>query len=114
MYGLTISKLAMNFILHLGSETFQNHYALILADTHCCGGIISIEIGSDEVIGKDVNMQLLFPKETTGHPFHVYAEIQAIHEDAFPEEILIDLKKSEGTSVLEMKNGHFEKPYDEM
>lgn len=112
MYTLTISKSALAYILEEGMKHYTNHFALILADTSCCSGMISIEIGSEETIGKDVNMQLLFPKETTGYSFHVYAENQAIHEDAFPEEILLDLKQSAGKSTLEIKNGHFEKPYE--
>ncbi|XEO79656.1 hypothetical protein WKT22_04701 [Candidatus Lokiarchaeum ossiferum] len=113
MYTLAISKSALAHILTEGKENYQNNFALVLADTSCCSGMISIEIGSEEVISKDVNMQLLFPKETTGNSFHVYAENQAIREDAFPENILIDLNPSADRKVLEIKNGHFETPYED-
>ncbi len=113
MYQLVISNAAQKFINELGEINFQNNYAIVIVDTHCCGGMLLVEIHYKEMIAEDKNMELLFSKDETGNSFDVYVECQALREDSLPEQILIDLNQKKQKKQLEIKNGRFEKPYSE-
>jgi len=111
MYKLEISPKAFEFISEKGKDKFKNRYAIIIADTTCCGGILSVELMDLEKAKRDMNLTLVFQKGIRDLSCGVWIEQQAITDDVIPEKILIDLNPFSKVKKLELKNADFEQPY---
>jgi hypothetical protein len=112
MYELNVSPKAMNFILNKGKEEFQGNFAIIIADTTCCGGMVSVELSELENTKKDLNLKQVFPLGTADLPCGIWIEQQAMNDGTIPKKILLDLNPFSRIKKLELKNSDFETPYD--
>jgi len=112
MYAIEITPAALRHITEIGKREWQGEYAIVIADTHCCGATLHVELRAPGQAASDPHLVCQFPKETTGQPFDVWIEHQALQEESVPDQILIDLKPTVSRAVLELKNGRFERPYE--
>ena len=111
-YKLNVSPKAMNYILIKGKEEFQGNFAITIADTTCCGGLVSVELTEHEKAKKDLNLTEIFQQGTADLPCGIWIEQQAMNDGAIPENILIDLNPFSKIKKLELKNADFETFYD--
>ena len=111
MYELSISPKAMDYIVIKGKEEFQGNFAIIIVDTTCCGGMVSVELTKLENAKKDLNLKEIFQQGTADLPCGVWIEQQAMNDDSIPEKILLDLNPFSRIEKLELKNANFEQPY---
>ena len=112
MYELNVSPKAMNFILNNGKEKFQGNFAIIIADTTCCGGLMSVELTELENVKKDLNLTEVFRQGTADLPCSIWIEQQAMNDGTIPDKILLDINPFSRSKKLELKNADFETPYD--
>ena len=111
MTEVSIGPAALEYITKSDIADQFEDYVVVMADTHCCGGMLAVEVKSLDQMQHDKHMQELFPQGYKDYPFNLWVERQALREDAFPEHILIDLKQTSRGQELEVKNGRFETLY---
>lgn len=111
MHEVSVGPAAFEYITKTADTNQFDEYVVLMADTHCCGGMLSVEVKSLDQMLHDAHMQELFPRGHNDMPFGIWGERQALREDAFPEQILIDLKQTNRGQELEVKNGRFETLY---
>ncbi|MHA1746460.1 MAG: hypothetical protein ACTSWW_10700 [Promethearchaeota archaeon] len=111
MHEVSVGPAALEYITKTATASQLDEYVVIMADTHCCGGMLSVEVKSLSQMQHDQHMQELFPQGYKDFSFGLWVERQALREDAFPEHILIDLKHTSRGQELEVKNGRFETLY---
>ena len=112
VYSLDISSAARKIIDSSQLEMAPSSIAVVLVDTHCCGGILNVEVHPLEKIQKDPHLIEIFPAQQENQPFSVYVERQALQELSIPEQILLDFNPFAHPPRLEIKNGRFETPYE--
>lgn len=110
-YSIQISPAALNYIDAFTSKEKLTNYSVVIADTHCCGGILNVEIQNYSKTKEDLHLIELFPKNSDYFPFSIWVEQQAMREFSIPEQILVDLNPFSKPPRLEVKNGRFEEPY---
>jgi hypothetical protein len=111
MTEVSVGPAALEYITKTANASQLDDYVVVMADTHCCGGMLSVEVKPLNQMQHDKHMQELFPQGYKDYPFNLWVERQALREDAFPEHILIDLKHTSRGQELEIKNGRFETLY---
>ena len=111
MREVSVGPAAVEYIIKTASTNKFDEYVVVMADTHCCGGMLSVEVKSLVQMQHDKHMQELFPHGYKDFSFGLWGERQALREDAFPEHVLIDLKHTSRGQELEVKNGRFETLY---
>ena len=112
VYSLDISSAARKAIDASQIEMDPTLIAVVLVDTHCCGGILNVEVHPLEKIQKDPHLIEIFPANQENRPFCVWVERQALQELSIPNQILLDFNPFAHPPRLEVKNGRFETPYE--
>ncbi|MHA1611374.1 MAG: hypothetical protein ACTSVZ_10780 [Promethearchaeota archaeon] len=112
VYSLDISPAARKIIDSSQNKMAPILIAVVLADTHCCGGILNVEVHALEEIRKDPHLVEIFPPQQGIRPFPVWVERQALLEFSLPDQILLDFNPFAHPPRLEVKNRRFETPYE--
>lgn len=107
-YQLTVTAEALNFIRSEGSSKFQEAHALILADSHAIGGVITPEIHPIENILGNKHFRQIFAPNYRDYGFPVFLDITMEREGYVPDHMLIDYQPTHAGMELVFKNPDFE------
>ena len=112
-YSLEITAPALDFIRQEGNKLEGIPFAVVLVDTHCCGGILGAEVHAMTKLAEDPHLEELFSPSEINDEFSVWVERLAIQESSIPDRILLDFNPFSHPPRLEIKNGRFEEPYEQ-
>ncbi|WP_457558720.1 hypothetical protein [Candidatus Harpocratesius sp.] len=110
-FTIQITPSAIDYISSSVNKSTLEQIAVVLVDTHCCGGTFTVEIQKREKTKEDLHLVELFPPKSRNYEFSIWVEHQALREFSVPEQILLDLNPYSKPPRLEVKNGRFEEPY---
>lgn len=111
-FSVEITPKALDQIRETIKSNGEGEHAIIIADTHCCGGILNVEVHPLMKARQDPNLLELNSGEESQYGIPVWIEQMAVREQSVPNQILLDFNPFARPPQLEVKNGRFEKAYE--